>query len=118
MHNMTRMKKRRDFLRVQKQGVKYIMPEFVMQACVKQKNAESTMIGFTASKKVGNAVQRNRAKRRMRALTQNHLPQLAHENLDYVMIARNTLPTAPWHKLVTDLHKAMTILHKRLAQHG
>ena len=49
-------------------------------------------IGFTASKKIGNAVLRNRAKRRLRALAREVLPRLARPGWDYVLVARPEPP--------------------------
>ena len=67
------LRQRRDFLFVQQKGVRQVMTHFILQAAVKPAStasqpAFSFRTGVTASKKVGNAVARNRAKRRMRAL--------------------------------------------------
>lgn len=70
-----------------------------------QKNA----VGFTASKKVGNAVKRNRAKRRMRALFHAFEDRLA--NGSYVLVAKPETAEAPY----TVLEKAM---RKLLRQSG
>ena len=70
------LRQRRDFLFVQHKGVRQVMTHFILQAAVKPAStasqpAFSFRTGVTASKKVGNAVARNRAKRRMRALFRN-----------------------------------------------
>ena len=81
------LRQRRDFLFVQHKGVRQVMTHFILQAAVKPAStasqpALSYRTGVTASKKVGNAVARNRAKRRMRALfaswsvTMRHLAQI------------------------------------------
>ena len=54
----------------------------------------SIRIGYTASKKIGNAVIRNKSKRRLRQLAQMHLNQLAEHHMDYVLIARKETPHA------------------------
>ena len=68
--------------------------------------------GITASKKVGNAVMRNRAKRRLRVLLRSHLPQLGQAGKDYVAIARPQTVVAGWHELEQDFLKILTRLSK------
>ena len=71
-------------------------------------------VGYTCSKKVGNAVARNRAKRRLRAAARAVLPGLGRAGWDYVLIGR-PLETAarPFEKLCEDLAGAVTALHER-----
>lgn len=66
------------------------MPGFVLQARRRDtpESPDCIRIGFTASKKVGNAVARNRAKRRLRALARATLPAHARPGWDYVLVAR------------------------------
>jgi ribonuclease P protein component len=71
-------------------------------------------IGFTASRKVGNAVARNRAKRRMRAAAQARLPLVARPGHDYVMVARAGILTRDFQALLGDLDAAMTAAHAKL----
>lgn len=69
-------------------------------------------IGFTCSKKVGNAVARNRAKRRLRAIARDVMPQLAQGGWDYVLIGRAEKTGAlPYDQLRRDLHHALAHLH-------
>ena len=63
--------------------------------------------GFTATKRVGGAVVRNRAKRRMREAARLLLPQLARPGFDYVFIARGGAPTRPWPRLLDDVKSAL-----------
>ena len=67
-------------------------------------------IGYTASKKVGNAVARNRAKRRLRGLVHEVLRPVAKPSLDYVLVGRHTTLTRPWPKLKSDLKHALAQL--------
>ncbi len=67
----------------------------------------SVRIGFTASKKVGGAVQRNRAKRRLRALADEVLVPHAKRGVDYVLIARAGTLDRRYGDLRTDMEKAM-----------
>lgn len=68
--------------------------------------------GFTATKKIGNAVTRNKAKRRMRELARALLPDLGRPGHDYVFIARNSTPTRDWQDLLDDAKKALITLSK------
>ena len=68
-------------------------------------------VGFTASKKVGNAVARNRAKRRLREAAKAVLVPVAKPGHDYVVVARPDTPTASWQRLLDDLEKALLTLH-------
>lgn len=70
-------------------------------------------VGFTATKKVGNAVARNRAKRRMRALAQEHLTSEAKTGWDYVLVARpNTTGARDWSDLCSDFRAALSYIHR------
>ncbi len=80
------LRKRADFLaaaRAKRQG----MPAFLLQARVRGDEA-GPRIGYTCSKKLGNAVMRNRAKRRLRALAREVLPGRAKDGWDYVLVGR------------------------------
>ena len=69
-------------------------------------------VGYTCSKKVGNAVARNRAKRRLRAAVAAALPSLGLPGWDYVLIGRNEVTAArPFTDLVGDLEIALARLH-------
>ena len=68
-------------------------------------------VGFTASKKIGNAVTRNRARRRLKAAMHEGLQPLARAGFDYVMIARYETAKLEWQHLVTDVKKAIVYLH-------
>jgi ribonuclease P protein component len=72
-------------------------------------------IGFTATKRVGNAVIRNRAKRRLRAAAQALIPTLAQPGCDYVFIAREATPSAPWPRLLDDVRSALLRLAPSLS---
>jgi len=69
-------------------------------------------IGFTASKKVGNAVARNRSKRRLRDAVRAVFSILARPGWDYVVVAKTEAISAPWPDLVDDLEKALIRLHR------
>ncbi len=67
----------------------------------------SARIGYTVSRKVGNAVCRNRAKRRLRAVAAQIMPTHARDGTDYVIIGRATTLTRPFGRLVGDLIAAL-----------
>ncbi|MFT4013367.1 MAG: ribonuclease P protein component [Paracoccus sp. (in: a-proteobacteria)] len=82
------LRQRADFLRAasaRRQGA----GSFLLQARRRAEGeAAGVRLGFTCSKKIGNAVARNRAKRRLRALAREVMPGLAHEGWDYVLVGR------------------------------
>ena len=113
------LRQRRDFLFVQQKGVRQVMTHFILQAAVKPAStasqpAFSFRTGVTASKKVGNAVARNRAKRRMRALFRKLECDHAPFGTDYVLVARHSLVQAEWAELLADFSIAAKRIHKKL----
>lgn len=75
-------------------------------------------VGYTASKKIGNAVTRNRARRRLRAAMREILQPVARSGFDYVMIARFDTAKREWLHLVEDVDKAVGYLHHQMDRHG
>ena len=73
-------------------------------------------MGFTASRKVGNAVIRNRAKRRLRAAASQLLPLLGRAGHDYVLVARGTTVSQSFAALLSDITAALKAAHRRLDQ--
>lgn len=74
--------------------------------------AQGIRVGFTCSKKVGNAVARNRAKRRLREVARQLLPGLGQDGWDYVLIGRRDgTIERPFEALLADLTYAMSRLH-------
>lgn len=109
---MERMRTRADFLRAQK-GRRYNTGTLGMEVCATPDTCAkpgALRVGFTASAKVGGAVVRNRAKRRMRAAAQALLPLLGREGHDYVLIARTATVSRPFAALLEDLTKALGAL--------
>ena len=87
---------------------------FVLQAHKRVKtSAPQLRYGVTCSKKVGNAVARNRAKRRLRALANSVLPLLGREGWDYVLIGRaQATVNQPFDMLLENLRFALKKLHQ------
>lgn len=106
-----RLTRRPQFLRVADRGRRAAAPGLVLQACrAPADDADSVAairLGLTASRKVGGAVVRNRARRRLRALARTVLPLHAEPGHDYVVIARGDTATRPWPKLQQDFEVAL-----------
>lgn len=105
------LKKRSEFLAVAALRQRWVTPAFILQVAPRPKGeGEESAIGFglTASKKmIGKAVQRNRARRRLRALAVQMLPACAVPQMNYVFIARADILTIPFSDLQRDLEKAL-----------
>ncbi len=84
-HALETLAKRVDFIAASK-AEKFIGKSIIVQA--RPNSLETIRIGYTASKKVGNAVMRNRAKRRMRAAAAETVAQYGTSSTDYVLIGR------------------------------
>ena len=112
MSKLQVMPARSDFLRARNQGQKALARGLAIQ--VIRRDTDIWRVGLTASKKIGNAVCRNRARRRMRALARQHLATMARPGVDYVLIARHDTISCDWQDLVTGLTKAIRYLHHKL----
>ncbi len=75
---------------------------------------ETLRLGFTASKKIGNAVVRNRAKRRLRAAAYALLPLSGRGGHDYVLVARAGILTRDFAALKGDIAEAARAAHLKL----
>jgi ribonuclease P protein component len=117
-----RLKRRAEFLQVAAANRKWVAPGLILQVrrqpsthLADQQAATSTdmaaepiranriRVGFTASRKVGNAVKRNRARRRLRAVAEQVLPAHAERGHDFVLIARAATTDRTFPALVGDL---------------
>jgi len=79
----------------------------VVQARPREDDDALVRVGFTATKRIGGAVQRNRAKRRMREAARQILPLMATPGTDYVIIARTGVITRDWTRLLDDVKSAL-----------
>lgn len=105
-----RLLQREDFLRVAAQRRSCATPGVVVQ-CASQpadtSDEDSLRFGLTLSRKVGGAVSRNRARRRLRALALEVLDRHAAGARDYVLIGRTETVRRPFADLRRDLEKAL-----------
>nr|WP_281290990.1 ribonuclease P protein component [Pararhodospirillum oryzae] len=133
-----RLKQRADFLRVAGRRSKMATPGLVLQVAPQPKARDpkgrdpkaqdpkgrdpkghdggalpALRVGFTTSRKVGGAVERNRARRRLRAVVDMVLPTEARLGHDYVVIGRAATVTRPFDLLVADLRQALGRLGMR-----
>ncbi|MFN4058436.1 MAG: ribonuclease P protein component [Roseinatronobacter sp.] len=104
------LKRRADFLRVAK-GRRLPCPAFLVQAVPAVEGA-GVQVGYTCSKKVGNAVARNRAKRRLREVARRVMPTLARPGWDYVLVGRPGVTVDHnFAAMCADLERALRKLH-------
>ena len=102
-----RLKRRAEFLAAAK-GVSAARGAIVVQML--EREGEAIRAGFTATRKVGGAVVRNRAKRRMREAARALLPEFGRPGSDYVFVARGGTATRPWARLLDDVKSALISL--------
>lgn len=111
-----RLKKRLDFLRVARHGRSRAMPGLVLQVGKRERrdgmreSDDGIRIGFTVTRKIGNAVVRNRVRRRLRAVADAVMPDLAAPGHDYVLIGRAGTVHRPFDALTRDLKRALRAL--------
>jgi ribonuclease P protein component len=124
-NRLARLLKRADFLRVAATRKKWAAPGLILQAAPTKPQTPDDVqagadapskptvyVGFTTSKKVGNAVERNRARRRLRAAVAEVFPLEASDKVDYVVIGRRETLSRPYSLLLQDLRTAL----KRVAK--
>ena len=122
-----RLKRRPDFLRVAGSGRKWVTPGLILQVARRSAAGKpeagrdrpqedgpgQVRVGYTVSRKVGNAVARNRARRRLKAAAEEVLSLAAEPGCDYVIIGRGGTLTRGWPALKRDLESAVRGLARR-----
>lgn len=105
------LKKREDFVAASR-GRRQGTAGFLLQARDRGDDAPPR-VGFTCSKKIGNAVMRNRAKRRLRAIARMRLPDAARQGWDYVLVGRPGVTISrEFDDLCDDLSHALRKVHR------
>lgn len=110
---MERLKKRSDFLKAARAS-KRAMPGLVLQAR-RRPDDGCPRVGFTVTRRVGNAPQRNRVKRRLREAVRLTMAERARVGYDYVVIGRRATLGRCFDDLRQDLAAALDTLHARRA---
>lgn len=103
------LKKRSEFLHV-RDGRYKAQGGVVVQMRKNPQETDAIRVGFTATKKIGNAVVRNKAKRRLRQCARALLPRCGTAGHDYVLIARNSTVGRDFALLLDDVEKALLSL--------
>ena len=111
---LRRLTKRAQFLFV-RQGARAPRSTVMVEARRRADDTAFIGLGLTASKKVGGAVERNRARRRLREAARQLLPQFGLAGVDYVLVARQETPSAAWDRLLDDLRNALIRLRADLS---
>ncbi|MFT6533250.1 MAG: ribonuclease P protein component [Limimaricola cinnabarinus] len=108
-----KMRKRADFLRAAR-ALRQGTTGFHLQGNPRGNGLDTVRVGFTCSKKVGNAVARNRAKRRLREVARKMLPEQGRPGWDYVLIGRaNVTATHDIEQMARDLEWALGRVHSQ-----
>ena len=111
-----RLPARADFLRVSAYGLRRATPGFIIQTAPAAGADLPLRVGLTASRKVGNAIARNRAKRRLRALADKVMPDAANPDHDYVLIGRTETLKRDFAAMEHDLRQALKKLASAVAK--
>ncbi len=101
-----RLKRRADFLRAAGSGRKAVQPGLVLQVRARDDGGPAR-VGFTVTRKVGNAVVRNRTRRRLKEAARLVLRQQSVAGVDLVLIGREGTRTRPFAALLDDLRRAL-----------
>jgi ribonuclease P protein component len=101
-----RLKRRAEFLRAAGRGRKAALPGLVLQAFMRD-DAGPGRVGFTVTKKVGNAVVRNRTRRRLREAARLVFGEAPVAGADVVLIGRDATRARPFRALMDDLRQAL-----------
>lgn len=108
---MERLRQRADFLAAAG-GIKVPSATFVLQAR-NRGDARPPRVGFTVSRKVGSAVERNRVRRRLREVVRLNSGDALRAGHDYVLVGRRATLSVAFSELAADYGRALTRIHAR-----
>ena len=103
---MERLKRRTDFRAISEAGARAPAKAFVLQA-LRREEQGPVRVGFTVSRQVGNAVERNRVRRRLREMVRLKTKTAFAPGYDYVLIGRRTALTCPFGDMSKELDGAL-----------
>ncbi|CAM3759619.1 ribonuclease P protein component [Alicyclobacillus pomorum] len=106
MQSIYRLKENKDFRRVFTRGKSVAGGQFVLY-WLENKRTPYFRVGFSVSKKVGNAVVRNRLKRRLRACFHELTPQLVETHMDFVVVCRKSAADTTYEEMRTELSRLL-----------
>jgi ribonuclease P protein component len=106
---MQRLRQRKDFLAVAA-GARASASGFVLQALDRREDGP-VRVGFTVSRKVGTAVERNRVRRRLRDIVRLVPPGRLWPGYDYVLVGRRAALELPFARLIADFDRALSRVH-------
>jgi ribonuclease P protein component len=106
---MERLRQRADFLAAAA-GAKAPTPTFVLQMR-RHREGGAARVGFTVTKKVGGAVERNRIRRRLREAVRLSSPSGMRPGHDYVLIGRRAALNTPFDRIKEELDRALRRVH-------
>jgi ribonuclease P protein component len=114
LFNMDRLKRRADF-RAAAAGVRATGDAFVLQS-LRRADEDGVRVGFTVSRQVGNAVERNRVRRRLRELVRLANPGGLLDGHDYVLVGRRAALQSPFGDMIREFDTTLTRVHVREAE--
>ena len=112
---MERLRHRAEFVAAAAAGERAPTPAFVLQARHREDGGPAR-IGFTVSRKVGTAVERNRARRRLREMVRQAGADAVQEGHDYVIVGRRAALVRPLPQMIVDFSRA--VRHTQRRAHG
>jgi ribonuclease P protein component len=113
---MERLRRRADFLAAAG-GRKVATVGFVLQALGRAEDGP-VRVGFTVSKKVGNAVERNRVRRRLKDVVKRSAAGALRPGHDYVLIGRRTALRLPFDRMIEEFRSALRRLEPQPSRSG
>lgn len=100
MDDQNKVKKRRDFTRVYQKGKSYAAKDLIL--CYRKTRLSDFRVGFTVSKKVGNAVTRNRVRRRLKEIARLR-PDFFKTGTDYIIVAKHSATQISYREMEKEL---------------